>query len=112
MVAYLVACQPVMGYLQHRYFVKRGGGRSIFGYLHRWLGRAMLVLGVVNGGLGLWTARREIGEEGASRGVIIAYGVVAGVVGVVYLVVVAGSNIVKARRAAGSVSKEGQSTAS
>ncbi|KAL1970120.1 hypothetical protein VTN77DRAFT_6525 [Rasamsonia byssochlamydoides] len=108
-VVYLLVCQPVMGYLQHRYFVRRRkqqgqgeevteGTTSVFGYLHRWVGRAMLVLGIVNGGLGLQLARKEAGDQGAPRGVEIAYGVVAGVVGVVYLVVVVGSAFVKLRR--------------
>lgn len=99
-----------MGYLQHRHFVKRRNS-SIFGHLHRWIGRAMLVLGVVNGGLGLKIARKEAGDQGASRGVVIAYGVVAGVVGVVYLVVVLGSNFVKSRRSAGSKEKHTASSA-
>ena len=44
---------------------------------HKWLGRVLLVLGAINGGLGLQlSANTRKGE--------IAYGVVAGVVFVVY----------------------------
>lgn len=50
-VACLVLLQPIGGLLQHIMF-KRHGRRTIFGEGHRWFGRALIVLGMVNGGLG------------------------------------------------------------
>jgi hypothetical protein len=76
----LIVVQPLAGYLQHRYF-KKNGGTSIFGHVHRWFGRAILLLGMINGGLGLKLARDFAGDLGATRGEEIAYGVVAGVFG-------------------------------
>lgn len=117
-VVYLIVFQPLMGYLHHRGFKKqnqqqlseqddqttptdttvRGRIWWFLGHLHRWLGRAALILGMINGGLGLQLARKGMGDLGAPKSLLIAYGVVAGVVGVVYLSVVVGSNFVKARR--------------
>lgn len=51
--------------------------RGLISYVHIWWGRALMALGVVNGGLGLQLA-------GAGNGPVIAYGVVAGVVFVAY----------------------------
>ncbi|CAL5869878.1 uncharacterized protein PFLUO_LOCUS4110 [Penicillium psychrofluorescens] len=85
-VSGLVLIQPLMGLLQHRHF-RKTGGKSAFAYLHRWFGRAMIVLGIVNGGLG-FRMTREANPGAAPRAVIIAYSVVAGVVGVGYVLVV------------------------
>jgi hypothetical protein len=85
-VSGLVLFQPFMGLLQHRHF-RKTGGKSAFAYLHRWFGRAMIVLGIVNGGLG-FRMTREANPGAAPRAVIIAYSVVAGVVGVGYVLVV------------------------
>jgi hypothetical protein len=119
-VVVLVVGQPVLGYLHHRAYVnkqkqkqrqhdhqneeptttgkKSSGSSSLLGFSHRWLGRCALVLGIVNGGLGLRLTRTEMGDLGASRTLEIAYGVVAGMMGVVYVGVVVGSKFVKARR--------------
>lgn len=53
-VGYLGFLQPLFGWLQHQHF-RRTGGRSVFSSVHRWLGRATIVLGMLNGVLGfLW----------------------------------------------------------
>lgn len=48
------------------------------GFMHRWLGRSLIALAIINGGLGLKLAQNTKGGE-------IAYGIVAGIVGSVYL---------------------------
>jgi hypothetical protein len=48
------------------------------GFAHRWLGRCLVALGVINGGLGLKLAQNTTGGK-------IAYGIVAGIVGATYL---------------------------
>jgi len=55
----IIVFQPVMGILQHRYF-KKTGGRSIFGHIHRWVGRFAIVLGIINNGLGFQLAEEDI----------------------------------------------------
>lgn len=79
-VSGLTLFQPIMGLLQHRYY-RKTGSKGIFAYVHRWFGRTMIVLGIINAGLGLQLA---IGPKGA----VIAYSVVAGVVGLCYCAII------------------------
>jgi hypothetical protein len=81
----LILFQPAMGFLQHRYFHKTGG-KSVFAYLHRWLGRCLITLGIINAGLGFRLT--GIGLSIAPVGAVIAYGVVAGIVGLAYALIV------------------------
>lgn len=82
-VSSLVLFQPALGLLQHRHFHKTGE-KSVFAYIHRWLGRCLIVLGIINGGLGFHLSRP--GSSYSPTGAIIAYGVVAGVVGLGYII--------------------------
>jgi hypothetical protein len=79
-VSSLVLFQPAMGLLQHLFF-RKTGGKGPFAYMHRWFGRTMMVLGVINAGLGFKLAL-------GPRGAIIATSVVAGIIAVVYIAVV------------------------
>ncbi|KAJ6024688.1 hypothetical protein N7540_005485 [Penicillium herquei] len=81
----LILFQPVMGFLQHRYFHKTGG-KSVFAYLHRWLGRCLIILGVINAGLGFRLT--GVGLSIAPVGAVIAYSVVAGIMGLGYALIV------------------------
>lgn len=83
-VAWLILFQPAMGFLQHRYF-RKTGGKGLFGYMHRWFGRTLIVLGVINGGLGFQLS--GIGS-GNPKGAVISYGVVAGVIAIAYVMVI------------------------
>lgn len=83
-ISCLLAFQPAMGYLQHRYF-RKTGSKSLFAYTHRWLGRTLIVLGIINVGLGFRLS--GIGD-GNPTGAVIAYAVVAGVFAVSYILVV------------------------
>jgi len=76
----LFLIQPVIGLIHHRSYL-RTQKRGIFGQIHTWYGRALLILGVINGGLGLQLAANTRGGE-------IAYGVVAGVMAIFYLFVI------------------------
>ncbi|KAJ6177699.1 Alpha/beta hydrolase fold-3 [Penicillium mononematosum] len=76
----LILFQPAMGLLQHRFF-RKTGGKGPFAYMHRWFGRLMIILGIINVGLGFKLAK-------APRGAIIATSVVAGVVAMVYVVII------------------------
>ncbi|KFZ13412.1 hypothetical protein V502_06623 [Pseudogymnoascus sp. VKM F-4520 (FW-2644)] len=73
----LILVQPFLGIIHH-FLYKRDGKRTLFGLAHCWYGRVIIILAVVNGGLGLQLARNTRGGE-------IAYGVVAGVALLVYL---------------------------
>jgi len=58
-VCTIIVFQPIMGLLQHQHF-KKTGGKSIFAYLHRWIGRCAIVLGMINTGLGFQLASHDI----------------------------------------------------
>jgi hypothetical protein len=81
----LILFQPAMGLLQHLHF-RKTSEKSLFAYGHRWLGRVLLVSGIINGGLGFRFAQME--GSGAPRGAVIAYSVVAGVMGSMYIATV------------------------
>jgi uncharacterized membrane protein (DUF485 family) len=55
----LILIQPLMGILQHRHF-KKTGGKSVFAYIHRWVGRGAIILGIINNGLGFQLAQNDI----------------------------------------------------
>lgn len=62
--------------------------RTVWSYAHLWLGRIIVTLGIINGGLGLRLARRmmPVGMMGTpSRGAIIGYGVAAGCMWLLYV---------------------------
>ncbi|KAJ5608803.1 hypothetical protein N7528_009370 [Penicillium herquei] len=96
-IAGLTIFQPAMGLLQHRHF-RKTGGKSIFAYMHRWFGRVMLTLGIINVGLGLHFVRVEYPSD-APWGAVIAVSVVVGIVGVTYVLVVALTNRSRAKKA-------------
>ncbi|KAJ6020504.1 hypothetical protein N7540_006008 [Penicillium herquei] len=97
-IAGLAIFQPAMGLLQHRHF-RKTGGKSIFAYMHRWFGRLMLTLGIINVGLGLHFVRVEYPSD-APWGAVIAVSVVIGIVGVTYVLIVALTNRSRAKKAA------------
>ncbi|KAL6891244.1 iron reductase domain protein [Trichoderma longibrachiatum] len=77
----LISLQPIFGLIHHVNYLKTQR-RGIFGHLHCWYGRALMIIGIVNGGLGL-----QLGNV-ATR-YIIAYSVVAGVTTLFYLASIA-----------------------
>lgn len=78
----LVAClgviiQPVTGWVHHVMY-KKLGGRTGWSYAHIVFGILVVTLGIINGGLGLWM-------EGKEQKYMIAYGVPAAAIWVVWL---------------------------
>lgn len=73
----LLAFQPIGGFLQHRY-TNKTGRRGVQGTGHVWFGRSMIILGIINGGLGLQMA----GDTHLDR--TIAYIAIAAIVGALY----------------------------
>ena len=68
---------PILGIMHHRIY-KKMQRRTGWSYAHIFVGRVTVLLGLLNGGSGLRLAK-------ASRGSMIAYGVLAGLIGSVYL---------------------------
>lgn len=94
----LAFLQPFFGFIHHRIYKKRAQnkkaglstkppGRTAVGYIHLWLGRFLIVLGVINGGLGLKLASYSPYET-HSKTKIIVYGVASGIMLVLYFLIV------------------------
>jgi hypothetical protein len=70
--------QPVFGFMHHKLFNKYIR-RTLWSHVHIWHGRVAILLGMVNGGLGIQLA----GD--ASSGQKIAYAAVAAIMGLLYI---------------------------
>jgi hypothetical protein len=79
-VVSVLAFQPIGGYVHHLIW-KKQHKKTLLTTSHIWTGRSLIILGMINGGLGLQLTGNTTGGE-------IAYGVIAGVVGVTYIAVV------------------------
>jgi hypothetical protein len=79
----LLFLQPFLGFIHH-FAYKKYSRRVFWSYAHIWIGRFVITLGIVNGGLGLQLSQR-IGFNPPSQTVIIAYAVVAGVMWLLYI---------------------------
>jgi hypothetical protein len=100
-VACLLLFQPALGLIQHLRH-RKVGKRTSFGHAHRWLGRVLILLGIVNGGLGLHVAG-AIGSENVPTWAVIVYSVVAAIVGILYIGIASGVGLSRKRK---GVSKE------
>lgn len=85
-VSSLILIMPIGGLAQHWYGKRNGGKRTVFGIVHMWFGRAMIWLGMVNGGLGLLLAGDEHDKTRT-----IPYIVIASVFGGIWVLVVLGN---------------------
>ena len=85
LVAWMVLFQPTLGLLQHLHFRKHGN-RSAFGHSHRWLGRAFILLGVLNGGFG-FQITSPIGTHYVPTYAVAVYSVFAAIIFLIYMVV-------------------------
>lgn len=89
----LFGVQPFLGVWHHMHYRKHQQ-RGIVSHVHVWYGRSLMILGVINGGLGLQLA-------GADNSFVIAYSVIAAVMFVAYAAAKALGTMRK-RKAAGS----------
>jgi len=85
-VGLVVMIQPALGLVQHLLFRKRSR-KTIFGLTHRWLGRIIIILGMINGGLGFMFAG-SVGSKNIPEWGVIVYSVVTGGVVIFYVAVV------------------------
>ena len=94
----LLVVQPFLGYVHHLIYV-REHKRTFWIYSHIWYGRALIILAVINGGLGLQLSGNTVKGE-------IAYGVIAGVIFLLYLAVLAVSHMRKDSRHVGETGQK------
>jgi hypothetical protein len=85
-----MAFQPVIGWIHHRIYRRRAEtiaatsrgprpGRTIWSRFHVWIGRSLITLGVINGGLGLRLMEDSpIQDKGLTHYAEIGYGIAAG----------------------------------
>ncbi|KAF3940746.1 hypothetical protein ABW19_dt0205905 [Dactylella cylindrospora] len=78
-VVVALSVQPIIGIIHHLRF-RKTKKPTWWGRVHRWFGRLLIIVGIVNGGLGLLLAEN-------TRAGKIAYGIVAALAGLVYFVV-------------------------
>lgn len=86
----LLFAQPIGGLLHHHFF-KKTGGRTIVSYLHVNLGRVAIILGMINGGLGLKLASVE-------QKYVIVYSVFAAIMGIAYIAAMIVGEVKKSRQ--------------
>ena len=79
----LLLFQPFLGFIHHFAF-KKHSKRVFWSYAHIWLGRIVITLGIVNGGLGLQLAKKT-GFFAPTQSAIIGYSVAAGIVWLLYV---------------------------
>ena len=99
-VAVLLLFQPALGLIQHMYYRKHGT-KTGFGRVHHWLGRILILLGIINGGLGLHQSG-GVGSLFDPTWAVVVYSVIAGVVGLFYIAVAVSSRM---RQGKGASSK-------
>ncbi|KAG5743419.1 hypothetical protein H9Q70_013869 [Fusarium xylarioides] len=75
-VCILMIVQPVLGWMHHRNYVKYQR-RTTISYGHIWYGRGIMIVGIINGGIGLQLSS-------ASTGLIVAYSIVGILVSAIY----------------------------
>jgi uncharacterized membrane protein len=85
-VVWMVFFQPVLGLMQHLHFRKQGT-RSPMGHGHRWIGRAFILLGIVNGGLGFKQAG-TVGSANVPTYSVIVYSIATVVIFLLYIAVI------------------------
>ena len=96
--------QPFLG-LIHHFIYRKTQRRTVWAIAHVWYGRALLLLGAINGGLGLQLSANTTSAE-------IAYGVIAGVVFLIYVSVVGLSAFKRRRETMGETGKKATSETS
>ena len=94
MVVIALLLQPVFGFIHHWRFLKKQR-RGKWTILHVWYGRLLIILGMVNGGLGLHLASDG---QAYSKAGMIAYAVLAGISGITFLSVAAFASTMKEKK--------------
>ena len=82
-VLVLLFFQPFLG-LVHHFAFKKHNRRVVWSYAHVWLGRFVITLGIINGGLGLQLST-QMGRFAPKQSTIIGYSVAAGIIWLIYV---------------------------
>ena len=84
MVVFALLCfQPFLGLIHHFAF-KKYTRRTFWSYTHLWLGRIVITLGIINGGLGLQLSTR-IGRFAPHKSTVIGYSIAAALMWLIWV---------------------------
>jgi len=83
-IVVLLLFQPFLGYIHHRRYLSTQRP-TVWTHVHVWFGRVLILVGIINGGLGLKLASDT---PAYSRAGTIAYSVLAGVMGTLLVAMV------------------------
>lgn len=86
MIFGLLLVQPVLGFVHHRQYISNQTHAFVTRFfVHKWLGRILILLGIINGGLGLKLAADVDNVKGSldvyvvlAAGVVIVWGGIVG----------------------------------
>jgi hypothetical protein len=78
----IVTLQPLSGYIHHLLYKNRGPGRRVPSWIHVLFGRTMLLIGAVDGGLGI-----QLAWDGPAKSVVgaMAWGWLSGLTFTLYV---------------------------
>jgi Cytochrome domain of cellobiose dehydrogenase/Eukaryotic cytochrome b561 len=93
-----MALQPIMGLMQHAHF-RRAGTRGLWGWAHKFFGVGIILLGILNGGLGL-----QLSDNNAKA--VIAYIVIASAFTFSWMVLIVVTSLSKHKVANGAWKNE------
>ena len=102
MIIGLLIFEPIFGQIHHLIYARQQR-RSIWTTIHIWFGRVLITFGIIEGGLGLRYADNTTGGE-------IAYGVVAGVIWLIWMSVAVWSQFSKRRERSGTAGEKSLSS--
>lgn len=81
----VVLFQPFLGIMQHLRF-RMSGKETLYGVAHRYLGRFLSIMGIINGGIGFSYAYTKNPDIPLSSR--YSYGIIAGSQGIIYVLVI------------------------
>jgi len=77
----LLLLQPAFGVIAYRYFLRSNGQRGRWSHVHTWLGRIIVLVGIINGGLGLqYSDASNSAEIGYAVAAVLVVAVWTGVI--------------------------------
>lgn len=99
----LMLTMPILGILHHKQYISTKKSYT-YAWIHVWLGRILILAGIINGGLGLQLGYAKVHMESQRKGEI-AYGVCAGFIALVWIAI----SILACIRSKGDVNVGGES---
>ena len=97
-VASIAIIQPSGGLVSHLHFHRTGSRNALLATTHTWLGRILIILGVINGGLGIRLAGPITGDGDDPTWLESTYIVLAVIIAAIYIFIIVLANFRERRR--------------